>query len=122
MPGDARSVGLDAEGSGWYIRMFGWKPHGRGSARATGGKNVPHKKSAKKRLKQDEKLQLRNRGIRSRMLTAIKVANAAPAEDRPEAVKRAVSAIDRAVKAGVIKKATGSRKKSSLMKRTSSDA
>ena len=83
---------------------------------------MPHKKSAKKRLKQDEKLQLKNRGIRSRMLTAIKVANAAPAEDRPEAVKRAVSAIDRAVKAGVIKKATGSRKKSSLMKRTSSDA
>jgi small subunit ribosomal protein S20 len=79
---------------------------------------MPHLKSAKKRLRQDEKLQMRNRSIRSRMQTAIKAVSAAPADEREAAVRRAISAIDRAVKAGVIKKATGSRKKSALMKQT----
>jgi small subunit ribosomal protein S20 len=83
---------------------------------------MPHKKSAKKRLRQDEKLQARNRGIRSRMQTAIKAAKAAAPEERDSAVSRAVSAIDRAVKAGVIKKATGNRKKSTLMKQVASES
>ncbi|MBD3368426.1 MAG: 30S ribosomal protein S20 [Candidatus Eisenbacteria bacterium] len=83
---------------------------------------MPHMKSAKKRLRQDEKLQMRNRGIRSRMQTAIRRANEASPEDREAAVRRAVSAIDRAVKAGVIKKATASRKKSTLMKQPSSES
>ncbi len=77
---------------------------------------MPQKKSAKKRLRQDQKLQMRNRSIRSRMQTAIKTALAAPPDESDAAVRRAVSAIDRAVKAGVIKKATASRKKSTLMK------
>jgi ribosomal protein S20 len=54
---------------------------------------LPQKKSAKKRLRQNEKLNARNRAVRSRMAT-----------------------VDKAVKVGVIKKATADRKKSRLMK------
>lgn len=77
---------------------------------------MPHKKSAKKRLRQNERLNQRNRAIRSTMATAVKKARAASPDDRQAALKGAVSAIDKAAKAGVIKKETASRKKSRLAK------
>ncbi|MBD3348272.1 MAG: 30S ribosomal protein S20 [Candidatus Eisenbacteria bacterium] len=77
---------------------------------------MPQKKSAKKRLRQNEKLNQLNRRIRSTMATAVKAARAAGPEERDGAFRRAVSAIDKAVKAGVIKKETASRKKSRLAK------
>ena len=77
---------------------------------------VPQKKSAKKRLRQTGKRNERNRSIKSRVATAGRNAKAAPHEDRDAALKRARSAIDRAVKGGAIKKETASRKKSRLVK------
>ena len=77
---------------------------------------LPHLKSAKKRLRQDEKRTARNKSVKSRMATAVKRARTAPAEEREAALKAAVSVIDKAAKVGVIKKATADRKKSRLMK------
>jgi small subunit ribosomal protein S20 len=77
---------------------------------------LPHKKSAIKRLRQDERLNARNRAVKSRMATAVKRAKTASADEREQALREAVSVIDKAVKVGVIKKTTGDRKKSRLMK------
>jgi small subunit ribosomal protein S20 len=77
---------------------------------------VPQKRSTKKRLRQNEKLNARNKAIKSRVATAIKRAQGAPPEERAAAVRKAFSAIDKAVKAGVIRKQTASRKKASLAK------
>ncbi len=77
---------------------------------------MPQKKSAIKRRRQDEKVNARNRAIRSKVATAVKKVQSAPAEEREQALRAAVSVIDKAVKVGVIKKATADRKKSRLMK------
>jgi small subunit ribosomal protein S20 len=77
---------------------------------------LPQKKSAIKRRRQDEKLNARNRAMRSKMATAVKKAQGAPAEEREAALREAISVIDKAVKVGVIKKATADRKKSRLTK------
>ena len=77
---------------------------------------LPQKKSAIKRLRQNEKQNARNRSIKSKMATAVKKVESAPAEEREQALRSAVSVIDKAVKVGVIKKATADRKKSRLMK------
>ncbi len=77
---------------------------------------MPTKKSAIKRRRQDEKLNARNKAIKSRMATAVKKARTATADEKDAALRAAVSVIDRAAKVGVIKKATADRKKSRLMK------
>lgn len=77
---------------------------------------MPHKKSTIKRLRQAKKINEKNRSIRSAMATAVKKAKTAPTEERQAAFRRAVSTIDRAVKAGVIKRETAGRKKSRLAK------
>jgi small subunit ribosomal protein S20 len=77
---------------------------------------LPHKKSTIKRRRQDERINARNRAVKSRMATAVKKVDSAPAEEREQAFRAAVSEIDKAVKVGVIKKATGDRKKSRLAK------
>ena len=46
---------------------------------------MPQKKSAIKRRRQDEKLNARNRAMRSKMATAVKKAQGAPAEEREAA-------------------------------------
>ena len=77
---------------------------------------MPHKKSTVKRLRQTKKQNVRNRGIRSRVANAVRQAREAGSEEREAALKRAVSEIDKAVKAGVYKRETASRKKSRLTK------
>ena len=77
---------------------------------------LPQKRSAIKRRRQDEKLNARNRAMRSKMATAVKKAQSAPADEREPALRAAISVIDKAVKVGVIKKATADRKKSRLTK------
>lgn len=77
---------------------------------------MPQKKSTIKRLRQDKKINARNRATKSRVATAVKKARAAGPDDQPAALKKAISEIDKAVKTGVIKKETASRKKSRLMK------
>jgi len=54
--------------------------------------------------------------MKSKMATAVKRAESAPAEERETALRAAISVIDKAVKVGVIKKATADRKKSRLTK------
>jgi len=76
---------------------------------------VPHKKSAKKRLRQRDKLTAHNRAWKSRVSTAIKTARSASAEEKDQAVRKAVSVLDKAAKVGVVKKQTARRRKSRLM-------
>lgn len=82
---------------------------------------MPNTKSAMKRMRQNEKRRLRNRMIRTRMRTFIKKAREALAIGDPalasEAVREAVSQIDRAAQKGVIHRNAAARRKSRLMKR-----
>jgi len=77
---------------------------------------LPHRKSTIKRLRQTKKLNERNRAARSKVTTAIKRAETAPPEEREAAVREATSVIDKAVKTGVLRKNTASRRKSHIMK------
>lgn len=75
---------------------------------------MPHKKSTVKRLRQTKKQNARNRGIKSRVANAVRQAKEAAPEEREAALRRAVSEIDKAAKAGVYKPETAGRKKSRL--------
>ncbi len=78
---------------------------------------MPNIKSAKKRVKVIATKTMINKSINSELKTNIKKANAAvdaKAEDRAEAVRVAVKAIDQAAAKGILKKNTAARKKSSL--------
>ncbi len=77
---------------------------------------MPHKKSTIKRLRQSKKLNERNRAAKSRIATAVKRAETAPAEEREALVREAASVIDKAAKMGVLKKNTAARRKSRVMK------
>ena len=76
-------------------------------------------KSAKKRILQNEKRRLRNREVMSRTRTYVKRAHIAIDEkDLPaseEAVRQAISELDRAAAKGVIHKNNAARRKSRLM-------
>ncbi len=77
--------------------------------------------SAIKRVRQEAKRRARNRAVKSRMRTFIKHANEAIAHgDRElaaDAVRSAISEIDRAASKGVIHSNNASRNKSRLMMR-----
>ena len=78
---------------------------------------MPNIKSAKKRGKVIATKAAHNKVINSGLKTDIKKANAAisaNAENKAEAVRVAVKAIDHAAAKGIIKKNTAARKKSSL--------
>lgn len=82
---------------------------------------MPNTKSALKRMRQNEKRRIRNRIIRSRMRTFVKKAREAIAAGdhalAAEAVREAVSQLDRAAQKGVIHRNAAARRKSRLMKR-----
>jgi len=76
--------------------------------------------SALKRMRQNERRRLRNRGVRSKVRTAVKTARTAlgaAATDAREAVADAIRALDKAVTKGVIHRNTAARKKSTLARR-----
>jgi len=78
-------------------------------------------KQAIKMIRVSEKRRLRNRPIRSSVRTHIRhareaIADAAADGDTLEAVKRAISQLDRAVSKGVIHPNNAARRKSRLMK------
>jgi small subunit ribosomal protein S20 len=83
---------------------------------------MPNSASAKKRMRQEIKRRAHNRSIKSLVKTQINKARAAIAtptvnsEDALEAVRKAVSELDRAAKKGVIHKNNAARRKSRLMK------
>jgi small subunit ribosomal protein S20 len=77
-------------------------------------------KSAIKRNKQNEKKRIRNRVFRGSARTFIAKAQKSiidGKEDSAEAVKVAISALDKAAEKGVIHKNNAARRKSRLMKR-----
>ena len=77
-------------------------------------------KSAMKRIRQSENRRLRNRGVRSKVRTAVKTARSALAETTGDAratVLEAIRALDKAVTKGVIHRNTAARKKSALARR-----
>jgi small subunit ribosomal protein S20 len=78
-------------------------------------------KSAKKRIIQNEKRRIRNREVMSRTRTYVKQAGKSiESGDYPsseEAVRKAISELDRAASKGVIHKNNAARRKSRLMAR-----
>ena len=79
--------------------------------------------SAKKRIRQNMKRRIRNKTVRTRTRSYIRRAQVAIEEGNPEvaaeAVKTAVSEIDRAKSKGVMHRKSADRYKSRLMKRLS---
>ena len=81
---------------------------------------MPNIKSAKKRVKVIAAKTARNKANRSALKTEIKKANLAietGAEDKAEAVKKAIKKIDQATAKGLLHKNTAARKKSALAKK-----
>ena len=77
-------------------------------------------RSARKRMRQNEKRRLRNRMIRSRVATAVKAAQAALSQKPDEAkapAAAAIRALDKALTKGIFHKNTVARKKSALARR-----
>lgn len=86
---------------------------------------MPNIKSAKKRVLVSQANAERNKACRSALKTSIKKANAAIAANAPEAaeaVKVAVSKIDRAVVKGILHKNNAARKKSALVTKLNANA
>ncbi len=87
---------------------------------------MPNTASAKKRMRQEQKRRAHNRSIKSRVKTQITKARLAITtpkasnEDAAEAVRLAVSELDRAAKKGVLHKNNAARRKSRLMKQLNS--
>jgi small subunit ribosomal protein S20 len=80
---------------------------------------MPNNAAAEKRMRQEQKRRLHNRSIKSLVRTQVtKARNAiATGDDAEEAVRMAVSELDRAAKKGVIHRNNAARRKSRLMKR-----
>jgi len=72
---------------------------------------VPTHKSAKKRLKTNEKTNIRNRAIKSRIKTLVKKTEASPDET---SLREVISSLDQAARKGVIHPNKASRIKSRL--------
>ena len=74
-------------------------------------------KSAKKRMRQNERRRLRNRAVRSKVRSAVKDARASQGTDMQTSVAAAIRELDRAVSKGVVHRNTAARKKSALARR-----
>ena len=74
-------------------------------------------KSAKKRMRQNERRRIRNRGVRSKVRTAVKLARGSEGTEMRTAVAEAIRELDRAVSKGVLHRNTAARKKSGLARR-----
>ena len=85
---------------------------------------MPQSKQAKKRLRQDEKKKMFNRGIKSEVRTNVKKVLQAVEDNDVEAANKALPVamkkIDKAAKRHVLHKSTASRKISKLSKKVNS--
>lgn len=82
-------------------------------------------RSARKRIKQNERRRLRNRAVRSAVRGSVKSAREALAgksADSATAVHEAIRALDRAVTQGIIHRNTAARRKSSLARKLNAPA
>jgi small subunit ribosomal protein S20 len=81
---------------------------------------MPNNAAAEKRMRQEQKRRLHNRSVKSAVKTQITKARHAitlnTGDDAQEAVRLAVSELDRAAKKGVIHRNNAARRKSRLMK------
>ena len=81
---------------------------------------MPNNAAAQKRMRQEQKRRLHNRSVKSLVKTQITKARQAfdsdADVDAEEAVRAAVSELDRAAKKGVIHRNNAARRKSRLMK------
>ena len=79
---------------------------------------MPNNAAAQKRMRQEQKRRLHNRSVKSLVKTQITKARTAVAldENAEEAVRAAMSELDRAAKKGVIHRNNAARRKSRLMK------
>jgi small subunit ribosomal protein S20 len=79
---------------------------------------MPNNAAAQKRMRQEQKRRLHNRSVKSLVKTQITKARTAVAQDEnaEEAVRAAVSELDRAAKKGVLHRNNAARRKSRLMK------
>ena len=79
---------------------------------------MPNTKSAERRMRGSARKQARNTSIKSRLHTLEKKYDAAltggKKDEAAAALRAVISGFDKGVKAGVVKKATASRKKSRL--------
>jgi small subunit ribosomal protein S20 len=82
-----------------------------------GGEKMANIKSAKKRVKTTAKKTLSNAPVRTKMKSAVKKMEKAPAEKKGSMLKKTIKSIDKALKKGLIKKNTAARKKSRLTKK-----
>jgi small subunit ribosomal protein S20 len=78
---------------------------------------VANTKSAKKRMRQNERRRIRNRGVRSKVRTAVKLARSTQGAEMPTHVAEAIRELDKAVTKGVLHANTAARKKSALARR-----
>ena len=74
-------------------------------------------KSAKKRIRQNERRRIRNRGVRSKVRSAVKLARAATGAEMRASIADAIRSLDKAVTKGVLHRNTAARKKSALARR-----
>ncbi len=75
---------------------------------------MAHTPSARKRIRENEKRRVRNRGYKRRMKKRIALAVSASPDKKIANLSEAYSAIDRAAKKRIIHKNTAARKKSKL--------
>jgi small subunit ribosomal protein S20 len=78
---------------------------------------VANTKSARKRIRQNERRRLRNRAVRSQLRTAVKVARTLEGPEQRPSIEAAIRSLDKAVSKGVIHRNTAARKKSALARR-----
>jgi small subunit ribosomal protein S20 len=78
---------------------------------------VANTKSAKKRIRQNERRRIRNRGVRSKVRTAVKVARSIEGAEMRTTIADAIRILDKAVSKGVLHRNTAARKKSALARR-----
>lgn len=82
-------------------------------------------RSAKKRIRQNEKRRLRNRAVRSGVRGSVKIAREAlsgKSADSATAVRDAIRTLDRAVTQGIIHRNTAARRKSALARKLNAPA
>ena len=79
-------------------------------------------KSAIKRMRQNERRRLRNRAVRSKVRSAVKLARAGEGPDPRTSITDALRILDKAVSKGVIHRNTAARKKSALARRLTAAA
>ncbi|MGH7301165.1 MAG: 30S ribosomal protein S20 [Candidatus Rokuibacteriota bacterium] len=82
-------------------------------------------RSARKRIRQNEKRRLRNRAVRSAVRGSVKSAREAlsgKSDDSATTVREAIRALDRAVTQGIIHRNTAARRKSALARKLSAPA